>query len=87
MAIELKGLLREQVTNLLPEGLISLCWHADQLNFAAEHARGLSQTGFHPLRISTSVRASENNYLLGGGTIPNQIRESTYHRSANVTMY
>jgi len=24
--IELKGLSREQVTNLLPEGLISLCW-------------------------------------------------------------
>ena len=26
MTIELKGLSREQVTNLLPEGLISLCW-------------------------------------------------------------
>ena len=26
MNIELKGLSREQVTNLLPEGLISLCW-------------------------------------------------------------
>ena len=26
MSIELKGLSREQVTNLLPEGLISLCW-------------------------------------------------------------
>jgi RNA repair pathway DNA polymerase beta family len=24
--IELKGLSREQVSNLLPEGLISLCW-------------------------------------------------------------
>ena len=26
MSIKLKGLSREQVTNLLPEGLISLCW-------------------------------------------------------------
>ena len=26
MTIQLKGLTREQVTNLLPEGLISLCW-------------------------------------------------------------
>jgi len=26
VSIELKGLSREQVTNLLPEGLISLCW-------------------------------------------------------------
>src|SRR5882672_8054620 len=26
MTFELKGLSREQVTNLLPEGLISLCW-------------------------------------------------------------
>jgi hypothetical protein len=26
VTIELKGLSREQVTNLLPEGLISLCW-------------------------------------------------------------
>ena len=26
MPIELKGLSREQITNLLPEGLISLCW-------------------------------------------------------------
>jgi predicted nucleotidyltransferase len=26
MAVELKGLSREQVANLLPEGLISLCW-------------------------------------------------------------
>ena len=26
MKVELKGLSREQVTNLLPEALISLCW-------------------------------------------------------------
>src|SRR5882672_1193566 len=49
-------------------------------------ATGSSEVSFHSLWISTGVRAGENDYRLGGDTIPNQIRESTNDCSANVAM-
>jgi hypothetical protein len=49
--------------------------------------RGLSETSFHVLWISTGVRGGENDYRLGGDTIPNQVRESRNHCSPNVAMH
>jgi len=47
----------------------------------------LSETGYHALWIPTNVGACENDYRLGGDTIPNQIREPTNDCSANVAMH
>jgi hypothetical protein len=50
-------------------------------------ASDLSNASFRALRISTSVRAGENDYRLGDDSIPNQIRKSVNDCSANVAMH
>ena len=50
-------------------------------------ATGSPETPSNVFRISTGVRASENNYHLAVEPIPNQIRESMNDCSANVAMH
>jgi len=45
------------------------------------------ETISHTLRIATRASAGENHDRLADDTIPNEIRESTNDRAANVAMY